>query len=430
MIPIRPVESAPGPAARGAVAPTPAGVRWLLEAPHRLCFFLGALGVLGAGAWWAAVLAARAAGIAFPLALAPVQLHAALMVHGFMPFFFWGFLFTAGPKWLDVPPPSAASLLPAVLPAALALVAMPVAASLSPVAVALAALVVAAGWFALAARFAALVVASRARDLDHAIAVLAAGGLGAVGAFAFGASLATGDPAIGRASVELGLWGFAAPVFVAVAHRMLPFFTANVLKSIAPWRPRWLLAAMVGGLWLHGLAGLADLPVARAVVDAALGALLGVTSLRWGLLRGLRAQPLLAMLHVGFAWLGAGFSLYALDAVLVRSGGAVAGLAGLGLAPLHAVSIGGFGSLLIAMVTRVTSGHSGRPLVADRTTVALFALFQAAAVLRIAAELQSGAGAATWLSAAAIALWLAVLGGWVLRTLPVWLAPRIDGRPG
>lgn len=423
MTPIRPVESAPRDAAPRS-APEPAGARWLLQAPHRLCFFVGALGVLGAGAWWAAVLVARAAGVAFPLALAPVQLHAALMVHGFMPFFFWGFLFTAGPKWLGVAAPSAASLLPALVPAAGALVAMPIMASVSADAVAVAACVVAIGWFALAARFARLVVASASDDLDHAVGVLVAGGLGAVGAFAFGAGLATGDPAIQRASVELGVWGFAVPVFVVVAHRMLPFFTASVLPAVRAWRPRWLLAALVGGVWLHGLAGIVGVPAMRAVVDGALAVLLAVTSVRWGLLRGLRAPPLLAMLHLGFAWLAAGFALYAADALLVPQGG------GLGLAPLHAISIGGFGSLLIAMVTRVTSGHSGRPLVADRATVVLFALLQASALLRIVAELRPEPTASAWLSAAAIGLWLAVLGGWVLRTLPAWLAPRVDGRPG
>ena len=58
------------------------------------------------------------------------------------------------------------------------------------------------------------------------------------------------------------------------------------------------------------------------------------------------------MLIWGFAWAPAGFALGALGA---------AGLP-LGLAPTHALALGFAASLLVAMVTRVSHGHSGRPL--------------------------------------------------------------------
>ena len=38
----------------------------------------------------------------------------------------------------------------------------------------------------------------------------------------------------------------------------------------------------------------------------------------------------------------------------------------LGRAPIHALGIGFFGGMLVAMVTRVTMGHSGRALKMDR----------------------------------------------------------------
>jgi len=43
---------------------------------------------------------------------------------------------------------------------------------------------------------------------------------------------------------------------------------------------------------------------------------------------------------------------------------------GLGLAPMHALSMGYLGATLIAMITRVAAGHSGRPLAADDELVA------------------------------------------------------------
>ena len=42
-------------------------------------------------------------------------MHAAVMVFGFMPLFFSGFLFTAGPRWLGVPPHKPTKTAPCVV---------------------------------------------------------------------------------------------------------------------------------------------------------------------------------------------------------------------------------------------------------------------------------------------------------------------------
>ena len=77
--------------------------RYLLRAPHRLAFFMGAV-MLGASAlWWAGVLLARA--LQWPLnPVVPASLmHALVFSLSYMPMFFCGFVFTAGPKWLKQP---------------------------------------------------------------------------------------------------------------------------------------------------------------------------------------------------------------------------------------------------------------------------------------------------------------------------------------
>ena len=96
-------------------------------------------------------------------------------------------------------------------------------------------------------------------------------------------------------------------------------------------------------------------------------------------------------------------------------------------APAHALFVGYFGSLLVAMVTRVTQGHSGRLLELGRTAVFAFALVQLAALLRIAAELRADAPA--W-QVAAGAAWLVAFLPWVLRSAGIYLRPRVDGKPG
>ena len=77
----------------------------LLLAPHRLGFFLAVVVLMYAAAWWALVQVDRvSAGLTLPYAMSPSLGHAAVMTFGFIPLFFSGFLFTAGPKWLGVEP--------------------------------------------------------------------------------------------------------------------------------------------------------------------------------------------------------------------------------------------------------------------------------------------------------------------------------------
>ena len=80
----------------------------------------------------------------------------------------------------------------------------------------------------------------------------------------------------------------------------------------------------------------------------------------WGLVQSLKIR-LLAMLHIGFVWLGLAFVLGGASQLL----GLASGVPVLGLGALHALSMGCLGSLMLAMVTRVSCGHSGRALVAD-----------------------------------------------------------------
>jgi len=101
----------------------------------------------------------------------------------------------------------------------------------------------------------------------------------------------------------------------------------------------------------------------------------------------------------------------------------------LGLAPLHALTIGCFATLMIGMATRVTLGHSGLPMKADKPIKLMFVGMQLVAVLRVLADMQP-IPAMHWLYLAAAAIWLACFAPWVLRFLPVYLQKRADGRPG
>jgi uncharacterized protein involved in response to NO len=101
-------------------------------------------------------------------------------------------------------------------------------------------------------------------------------------------------------------------------------------------------------------------------------------------------------------------------------------MAGIGLAPLHLLVIGYFASTVIGMVSRVSLGHSGRPLAADTLTWACFIAMIVCAVVRAAAEFVPTAAAASALIVAAALIWLATFGAWSWRYVPMYLSPRVD----
>ena len=136
------------------------------------------------------------------------------------------------------------------------------------------------------------------------------------------------------------------------------------------------------------------------------------------------ANRMLAVLHVAFAWLGPAFGLSALQSLLRN---VMPGF--LGQAPLHALTLGFFASMLLGMASRVTMGHSGRPVAADDVMWRAFCMMQAAAVLRVVSELPAlpGRYPLMWLSSL---LWLGAFALWAWRYAPACWRPREDGAAG
>lgn len=98
-----------------------------------------------------------------------------------------------------------------------------------------------------------------------------------------------------------------------------------------------------------------------------------VRLLRW---RGWKTwdEPLVLILNVGYAWV----ALY-----LVALGAAVMGIGFYPVNAVHLLTSGAMGTMTLAVMTRASLGHTGRPRHADRLTVAIYLLVTAAALLRI-----------------------------------------------
>jgi uncharacterized protein involved in response to NO len=398
-------------------------------APHRLMFFAGALQALLAMGLWAADLGARYAGLYVPIAwpLPPSWLHAALMIYGLFSFFIFGFLMTALPKWVAMGPLTQAQYVPGFL----LLVAgwlLFYAGLLLPALLPVGLVVVVLGWSACAWSLLGCVRASMNDHKTHAWVVLAALAAGVIGVALYAAGLALRHPGLIGAAIEVGLWLYLVPVFFTVTYRMLPFFSGSVVRGYVEYRSPLLFWGLLAVFALHALVGAFDLPGnAWWLADLAGAGMAAWLSWRWQI-RKVFVSHLLAMHHTAGLWLAVALLLFAVQGAVAAFGLDEGGGWG-GRAPLHALTVGYFGSILLGMATRVTLGHSGRLISSDVWAWRLFWLYQGVVLLRLLGEWFPTVGALNliWLSSLG---WLLVFGMWSRVHLMMFVKPRPDGRPG
>ena len=394
----------------------------LTNAPHRLLFFVGASNVLLAMFWWTMWLIDvrwQVFGLRQPQ-IPGGWLHAIVMQYQVLAPFMFGFLLTVFPRWMGLKDLTRSHY----LPVGLGLFGGQLLTLLGAIGPAYllhaGAVLTLAGWSIGLWWLLRLLWQDRGRTW-HAVSCAAALTLGLLGLLLYAAFLHEPDARLMSAAIKLGSFGLLLPMYFTVAHRMFPFFAGKVAADYTPWRPMWALAAFwplvllhLGLELVHGYAWLwlADLPLL---------VLSGYwLSRSWP--RG-KTPALLQVLFLGYAWLPIAMALYAAQSAWYAMTGELV----LGRAPAHALFVGFFGSILVAMVTRVTQGHAGRPLQLGRVAGFAFVAIQLVCVMRIVAEVAPDQMA--W-QAAAAAGWLLAFAPWVLRSLAIYLAPRADGKPG
>jgi len=191
------------------------------------------------------------------------------------------------------------------------------------------------------------------------------------------AVLTDGDPAMASRAAA----GAYLLLICIIGGRIIPSFTRNWLNRAGETRfPTPMNGYDVACLALAALAlaswiALPEHPLTVVVAGAA--ALSHAVRLwRW---RGwtVRSEPLLAILHVAYAFVAFGFL-------------AIACAAAGHLNPysaLHVVTVGAIGLMMLAVMGRATRGHTGRDLAASRTPCLAYACLIGAAVLRPLAEI-------------------------------------------
>lgn len=126
------------------------------------------------------------------------------------------------------------------------------------------------------------------------------------------------------------------------------------------------------------------------------------------------SQPIVLVLHVGYAWMILGLVMMAL-ALGLDFGSEVAAL--------HAFGTGAVGTMILGIMTRASLGHSGRPIVASRLTVVAYVLVSIAALLRtIVPQLIPNLYLELMLVSASA--WIVAFGLFVVAFAPILLIPR------
>jgi uncharacterized protein involved in response to NO len=206
-----------------------------------------------------------------------------------------------------------------------------------------------------------------------------------------------------------------------VGGRIIPSFTRNWLTKnrpeIGPPRPEGRLDHAVLGVTALALVTWSVAPDAVMTACSAIiaGSAIGLRMSRWQGHKTMR-DPLLLILHVGYAWLAVGLVLLGLDELfdLLPT-----------TAALHALTVGAIGTMTLAVMTRASLGYTGRPLVAGPGTQAIYALATLAALLRV---LSPFAGAQMMLMLwAAGASWTAAFGLFAILYGRVLTRPRVTG---
>lgn len=382
----------------------------LLSGAFRPFFLLAAFWMAGSILVWVPLYMGH---VALPTAFAPRDWHIHAMLFGGVPPIIAGFTLTAVSSWTGRPTIAGRPLAILALIWLAGRIAVSVSALIGPVA---AAVIDLAFPLALAATLGReVVLAGNWRNL-RVVGLVLLLALADAGFHAEAMERGLADISI-RAALSAVLM-----LILLMGGRITPAFTRNWLKMRGASRlPAPFDRFDAGAMAVSGLA-FVSWTVAPAWIGTAM--LLGLAGLmtagrltRWcGL--ATRSEPLLLVLHLAIATIAAGFVIEALAILWPEVVDPTAAL--------HLWTAGSVGLTVLGVMTRVSRGHTGRPLTAGRLELAIFALVAVGALLRMAAPYTGGAY--IHVLACAGLLWAAAFLAFAIGYARILVGPRADAR--
>lgn len=347
--------------------------------------------------------------VLLPTAFDPVSWHSHEMLFGFAAAAVAGFVLTAVPNWTGRLPLQGRPLL--------FLVGLWLAGRVAVIASA-----VIGGWTAAVVdvAFLAVLLAAVAREIvagrnwrNLPIVAALAALCGANMAFHIGALTSHGTTAVARFAIAVLI-----VLICLIGGRIIPSFSRNWLTKRGKGRlpasfnrfDKIALAVTLAAMasWTYepqsSLTGV-------AVAGAAACNLARLA--RWA---GERTtpEPLLWILHVAFLWVPVGLTLLAITAF----GGALPSSAG-----LHALTSGAIASMILAVMTRATLGHTGHDLHAGPGTTVIYLLVLVAGISRVWASLEPQLFTPLLMTSALA--WVATFGVFLGVFGPMLVRPRV-----
>lgn len=209
-----------------------------------------------------------------------------------------------------------------------------------------------------------------------------------------------------------------------IGGRIVPAFTANALRQRGidfSVRSLWyverlVIVAMIALIVVDILAPGHWL----AALVAAIAGLLHIWRIAgWNGLKTYR-DPIVWILHVAYLWLPAGLLLKALFV-----GGEIAWAAHW----QHALGAGAAATMIVAVMTRASLGHTGRALSVVPAIAASYVVLTVAVIVRVFGPTLLPVDYRTTVLTAG-ALWVLAFLLYVLVYAPILLRPRVDGKSG
>jgi uncharacterized protein involved in response to NO len=213
-------------------------------------------------------------------------------------------------------------------------------------------------------------------------------------------------------------------LIVVVGGRIVPAFTTSALHragdAVEARAPAWAERTAIPAYLLFAIADVLAPGSPWSGAAACLAAVVLTARMSgWHSLRVL-GDPLLGSLHLGHLWVVVGLACFAASDLAAAWPRSVA---------VHALTAGAFGTMILAVMTRVSLGHTGRPLAAPPSAVVAYALVTIGALLRTGVVAALPATNLSLLTLSGV-IWSSAFAVFLVGFGGMLLAPRVDGRPG
>lgn len=208
-----------------------------------------------------------------------------------------------------------------------------------------------------------------------------------------------------------------ATLIMLIGGRVIPNFTANWLKQNGSdkmpilmnkfdfFNIVWTLFSLLSWVFMPEAILTGYLFVGAAILNA-------IRLSRWQLL-AIAKNPILLILHVAYAWLVVGLLMFG---VLI-----IWQIDQMDL-PVHAITVGAFTSMILAVMTRASLGHTGRKIIASKLTILVYICINISVITRLLASLYYTYNTG-FLYISAVA-WMLAFGLFIIQYAPYFFTAR------